>query len=123
MCFELNFSKNFKVAGKKACYLIMSSLVTFLLQVAITIHSIITTLALQPDSSEMECDVESGWKHDYEPEFSHRNGDHSFCDLEIISLDKLSAYINISSPHNSINNNIQLIITYSAWMNFTINAT
>ena len=39
-------------------------------------------------------DSNMGWKGDYEPEFSHRNGDHAFCDLDIISLDdKLHNYL------------------------------
>ena len=68
----------------------MSYFVTVLLQVLIVTYSFITTRTLQPDTPEIECDAENGWKHDYEPEFSHRNGDHPFCDLDIISLDKLS---------------------------------
>lgn len=34
-----------------------------------------------------DCDPESGWECDYSPEFSHRDGDHAFCDLEVIQLD------------------------------------
>lgn len=35
----------------------------------------------------IDCDPESGWQCDYQPDFSHRNGDHAFCDLDIVSLD------------------------------------
>ena len=34
-----------------------------------------------------DCDPDSGWECDYAPEFSHRDGDHAFCDLEVIQLD------------------------------------
>ena len=44
------------------------------------------------ESSNINCDLSNGWEADHEPEFSHRNHDHSFCDLDIISLnDKFGA--------------------------------
>ena len=55
-----------------------------------------STLSIQNDGNvcqntkhqaRTDCDPTSGWQCDYEPEFSHRNGDHSFCDLDVISLD------------------------------------
>ena len=33
------------------------------------------------------CNSDSGWKSDYISEFSHKNGDHYYCDLDIISLE------------------------------------
>ena len=37
--------------------------------------------------TRIDCDASSGWHCDYEPDFSHRNGDHAFCDLAMVSLD------------------------------------
>ena len=33
-----------------------------------------------------DCDPDSGWNCDYAPPFSHRNGDHHFCDLDVMQL-------------------------------------
>eukprot|EP01084_Bolivina_argentea_P241550 405477_1 len=49
----------------------------FLLQIALSITN----------PNKLDCDEQSGWQCDYQPEFSHRDGDHAFCDLDIISLD------------------------------------
>ena len=49
-------------------------------------------------SEPIDCDTESGWNCDYEPKFSHRDGNHTFCDFEVLSLnDELINQIHISS--------------------------
>ena len=68
------------------------------LLILLFLHQMRATLNIQNENNNgyrqnakaqhaIDCDSTSGWECDYEPEFSHRNGDHSFCDLDIISLD------------------------------------